>query len=262
MKSLVEYINENLHINEALILFKPSAKTAKNAADIEDAMKGFLQNTNKRYSFENKSDLDQLFKDFCNFAKKHYAIDNKVLKEFNVIEGKSIAKLITSNKEELEKAGWKFDAIKSFDETEQQKKYKAWKNSDDYVEGKKFVKRELKDADEEELERTLVVYDVNDPANNETTIEYDFYGKVGKDTSHQINMIKVDWKYSTGLKYYDARPILLSNYCKKVYVCTLFDKFFGEKIYEELLLDKSKAEKTDNVFEVEKKLMKILNMNL
>ena len=215
MKSLVEYINESIVINEKLYFFKPNAKTFKSAADIEDAVKSFLNNATKRYSFENKSDLDQLFKDFCNFAKKHYAIDNKVLKEFNVIDGKSIARLITSHKEELEKDGWKFDAIKSFDESEQQKKYKAWKNSDDYVEGKKFVKRELKDADEEELERTLVVYDSNDPGNDETTIEYDFYGKVGKDTSHQINMIKVDWHYETGLKYYDARPILLSNYLKK-----------------------------------------------
>ena len=28
-------------------------------------------------------------------------------------------------------------------------------------------------------------------------------------------MLKVDWKYMTGLKYFDARPILLSNYLKK-----------------------------------------------
>lgn len=211
MKTLVEYINENLYINEALILFKPSAKTAQDAAKIEDAIKSFFNNSDKRYSFDNKTDLQQMFKDFCSKSK----LSTKLLKEFGVIDGKSIARLITSHKEELEKDGWKFDAIKSFDETEQQKKYKAWKNSDDYVEGKKFVKRELKDADEEELERTLVVYDVNDPANDETTIEYDFYGKVGKDTSHQINMIKVDWHYETGLKYYDARPILLSNYLKK-----------------------------------------------
>lgn len=211
MKTLVEYINENLYINEALILFKPSAKTAQDAAKIEDAIKSFFNNSDKRYSFDNKTDLQQMFKDFCSKSK----ISTKLLKEFGVIDGKSIARLITSHKEELEKDGWKFDAIKSFDETEQQKKYKAWKNSDDYVEGKKFVKHELKDADEEELERTLVVYDANDPGNDETTIEYDFYGKVGKDTSHQINMIKVDWHYETGLKYYDARPILLSNYLKK-----------------------------------------------
>lgn len=211
MKSLTEYINENMMINEKLYFFKPSAQKAQDAANIEDAIKNFLNTTSKRYSFENKSDLDQLFKDFCKKSK----IDNKLLKEFGIIDGKSIAKLITSHKEELEKDGWKFNAIKSFDETEQQKKYKAWKKSDDYVEGKKFNKANYKDADEEELERTLVVYDANDPGNDETTIEYDFYGKVGKDTSHQINMIKVDWHYGTGLKYYDARPILLSNYLKK-----------------------------------------------
>lgn len=192
-------------------IFSNHLPKAQDAANIEDAIKNFLNTTSKRYSFENKSDLDQLFKDFCKKSK----IDNKLLKEFGIIDGKSIAKLITSHKEELEKDGWKFNAIKSFDETEQQKKYKAWKKSDDYVEGKKFNKADYKDADEEELERTLVVYDANDPGNDETTIEYDFYGKVGKDTSHQINMIKVDWHYGTGLKYYDARPILLSNYLKK-----------------------------------------------
>lgn len=42
MKSLVEYINENLYINEALILFKPSAKTAQDAAKIEDAIISFI----------------------------------------------------------------------------------------------------------------------------------------------------------------------------------------------------------------------------
>lgn len=215
MKSLTEYINENMMINEKLYFFKPSSKTFKNAADIEDAIKSFLSNTSKRYSFDNKLDLEQFFKHFCDFAKKHYAITDKTLKEFGIVDGKSIAKLLISHKEELEKDGWKFDAIKSFDETEQQKKYKAWKKSDDYVEGKKFNKADYKDADEEELERTLVVYDANDPGNDETTIKYDFYGKVGKDTAHQINMIKVDWHYETGLKYYDARPILLSNYLKK-----------------------------------------------
>lgn len=211
MKSLVEYINENLYINEALILFKPSAKTAQDAAKIEDAIKSFINNSNKRYSFDNKTDLQQMFKDFCSKSK----ISTKLLKEFGVIDGKTIASLIIANKEKLEKDGWKFDCIKSFDETEQQKKYKAWKESDNYVKGEKFSKADLKDADEEELVRTLVVYDVNNPGNEETTIKYDFYGKMGKDTMHQINMIKVDWKYGTGLKYYDARPILLSNYLKK-----------------------------------------------
>ena len=28
-------------------------------------------------------------------------------------------------------------------------------------------------------------------------------------------MLKMDWCDKTGLKYYDARPILLSNYLKK-----------------------------------------------
>ena len=116
----------------------------------------------------------------------------------------------------MEKDGWKFDAIKSFDETEQQKKYKAWKNSDDYVEGKKFDRDKYTNADEEELNRTLVVYDRNDPGNEDTVIEYDFIGKRTKENSHQANMCKMDWAYSTGLNYWkNANTILLSNYLKK-----------------------------------------------
>lgn len=208
--SLQSKIQEYDRIDEALILF-PNGKPFQLAAKVEDGLRNFLRHCKKRYSFNNKQDLEKLFKDYLDYTHLTW----KDVKNFGIVDGASIADLIIRNKEALEKDGWKFDNISSFDETKMQKEYKKWKNSDDYVQGKRLDKSEYDDANDEDLVRTLVVYDANDPSNPETTLEYDFEGKRGKATDHQVNMIKMDWKYETGLKYYDARPILLSNYLKK-----------------------------------------------
>jgi len=41
---------------------------------------------------------------------------------------------------------------------------------------------------------------------------YPFNGAIGKDTAHQLNMLKLDYHYTTGCPYYQARPILLSSW--------------------------------------------------
>ena len=48
---------------------------------------------------------------------------------------------------------------------------------------------------------------------------------------------------NTALQY----SILLTNYCKKVYICTLFDKFVGDNILAETLRKKENAEIIHNV---------------
>lgn len=48
---------------------------------------------------------------------------------------------------------------------------------------------------------------------------------------------------NTALQY----SILLSNYCKKVYVCTLFDKFFGDDILVKKLKERENVEIIQNV---------------
>ena len=48
---------------------------------------------------------------------------------------------------------------------------------------------------------------------------------------------------NTALQY----SILLSNYCKKVYVCTLFDKFFGDYSHVETLKKKDNVEIIHNI---------------
>ena len=49
---------------------------------------------------------------------------------------------------------------------------------------------------------------------------------------------------NTALQY----SILLSNYCKKVYVCTLFDKFFGDYSLVETLKKKENVEIIHNIY--------------
>ena len=48
---------------------------------------------------------------------------------------------------------------------------------------------------------------------------------------------------NTALQY----SILLSNYCKKVYVCTLFDKFFGDEVLVKKLKERDNVEIIQNV---------------
>lgn len=222
MKSLVEFINENLQqINEALYLFKPSAKTLQYTIKIEDGIKSFLRNTTHRYSFGNKSHLEDFFNDYYNYindsgSEDKLKLDRKTLKEFGIVDGKSLAKLLIDNKEKLEKSDWNLYPIKSFDKKEIEKEYEKWKNSDDYTPGKKLDKSKYKDSSEEELKRVLVVYDRMDPGNEDTVIEYQFTGKRTKENNHQSNMRKMDWAKETGLDYWsNANTILLSNYLKK-----------------------------------------------
>jgi hypothetical protein len=111
MKTLVQYINENYIINEALYLFKPSAKTLQYTVKIEDGIKAFLKDTSKRYSFGSKSSLDDFFNDYYRFIqdtknKGAFKLDKKILKEFGIVDGKSLAKLFIDNREKLEKSDW------------------------------------------------------------------------------------------------------------------------------------------------------------
>ena len=48
---------------------------------------------------------------------------------------------------------------------------------------------------------------------------------------------------NTALQY----AIYLSNFCEKVYVCTLFDKFFGEEVLIKSILEKANIEIIHNV---------------
>ena len=135
MKGLVKYINEALVSKSGTKhLFKITKDNAKNVGLIEDKLSDFLMHSKKRYSFTNKNDLKQFFDDFVSYS----GISKDVLKEFGLISGSEIVDLITKHHDELVNDGWDFKSIKSFDETKREKEYKKWKNSNDYVEGKKL----------------------------------------------------------------------------------------------------------------------------
>lgn len=210
MKSLVQFIQESL-ITEGFILFKPNTRNHQLAAKVEDGLRNFLKFAKTSYSFNNKADLEKFYKAFKDYAK----LDISDLKEFGIVDAVTLANLIITNREKLQEAGWKLDKIKSFDESARQKEYKKWKASDDYVEGKAFSRKDAEDESEDELERTMVVYHCDDPGNDAMIREYTFKGKVTRENQRQVSMIKMDWAYQTDSDYYDARPILLSNYLKK-----------------------------------------------
>lgn len=215
MKSFVDFLNESL-ILEGLILFKPTAKTAQLAANVEDAIKAFINNSGKKYSINSKTDIKQVYDDFLNYCAKGSntrGVKSETLKEVGITDGKELLNLIVNHADELEKD--KVDINKFFKMTQLEKDYKSWKKSDDYSKGEKYNPEEDDDENEEELKRTLLIYNAKDPGNNDDIRKYDFYGKMGKSTAHQVNMRKMDWKYDTGLNYYDARPILQYNYRKK-----------------------------------------------
>ena len=143
MKTLQEYISEALVSKTGTKhLFKITKDNAKNVGLIEDKLSAFFKHSKKRYSFTNKTDLKQMFGDFVSYS----GISKNTLKEFGLISGIAIADLITKHHDELVNDGWDFKAIKTFDETEREREYKKWKNSDDYVEGKKLRdEKELSD---------------------------------------------------------------------------------------------------------------------
>jgi hypothetical protein len=143
-------------------------------------------------------------------------IQANTLKEFGLKNSKDIAKLLVDNVVKLKDAVWEFDSISTLDDTELEKEYKKWCKSDDYVKGKPFRSKIEKIDEPEEAEvRTIVIYDANFPGNPDTTLEYEFVGKRNDESKHRINMMKMDWRFATGLKYFDARVCFYTYYINK-----------------------------------------------
>lgn len=209
MKTLIEYIHEAFHSNDLVKL----TMSKSNIELLNKIEKSFNEiNKTKTFSLGNKQDVKKLFKLFIEKMGYPKELDaRQILKKYGVYDEQTFAKWLILNADFLKEHNYKIECIKDFNESELDKKYKTWKNSANYVEGKIFDKENFEDDEEE---RTMVVYDVNDPANPDTTLEYSLVGKVGKDTQNQITMFKVDWHYQTGLKFFDARPILAQNYIK------------------------------------------------
>lgn len=220
MKKLVEYINEAL---EKVNLLKPGAKNAQEAISLIDAIRDYLKGLKEQFSLTNKQDAIKLFNGF----KKDRPITvlmNKyrdILSKFDIDTPDKFVKFLYNNGETLlDKDGkYKWEGqvtnILQFNPTKLESDYKEWLKSKDRVEGHKY---DDEDFDPDTLERTIVVYDRKDGRNPETTLEYPFKGMRGKQTDHQVNMIRVDWCYKCGFKlkdkYFDAYVKLKDNYEK------------------------------------------------
>ena len=68
-------------------------------------------------------------------------------------------------------------------------------------------------SDDDAKPRSLVVYDRRNPEDHKI---YSFVGKRGKATDHQVNMLRVDFHYESGVKYYDCYTCLYDYYSNNV----------------------------------------------
>ncbi len=152
------------------------------------------------YSLDNKEDRGVIYRKLMavSGANDIQLLKDRINSYFNSEDG--FAQFIINNHDEFVKKHFNLDWCLQWNETEAEKKYKAWKESKNYIESI---------DDEAAEERDLVIYDRWNP---ETHITKQFYGKRGKKTDHQVNMCRMDFHYEYNVKYYDCYPILAKNY--------------------------------------------------
>lgn len=192
-------------------IFKLNINNALQGIQLESKLQEFCNRKSKKYSFTCKNDMEVLYYDFVKFS----GLPSYIFKEFGLRNSDDIKNVLIQHAEVLKKNGWLFNAIKSLNDSEREKEYRQWKRSTDYCAARQFRGKQNYEEPEEELKRILVIYNADDPQNPETVLEYDFVGKVGKDTEHQINMLRYDFSRLTGIDYFKANPCLLSNFLNK-----------------------------------------------
>lgn len=202
MKNLTEFINETLYDVALLEDIQSVWKKTKETVQIQDTIKNFcVSMKGQKFSLDNKSELRKVFKIFI--SKFGFGTDTQnrtILSKYGLATENGFRKFILGNHDELEKNKCYIDWVKQWDETEIEKEYKKAKENGE-------IPDLVNDDDAED--RDLVIYDRWDP---HTHAVYSFVGKRGKSTDHQVNMIRMDFKYEYGVKYYDCYPILAKNY--------------------------------------------------
>lgn len=202
MKSLVESINDNLYSVVLEELQSVYDKKTRETIVIQDKIKSFCATMkNKKVSLDNKQELRKTFKEFISsFSFGNDAQNRTALKKYGLATEEGFRKFILGSHDKLTDAGCYVDWVKQWDETTIEKEYKKAKENGE-------IPITVEDDDAED--RDLVIYDRWDPS---THAVYSFSGKRGKGTDHQVNMIRMDFKYEYGVKYYDCYPILAKNY--------------------------------------------------
>lgn len=168
---------------------------------IQDKLQIFLKGQKTKVSLTNKSELGKFFKAFVATLTFGNTVKNlQVLKEYGMGSEQGFASVVLGNQKEFEEKKWDTSCIKNFDLSQIEKEYKKAKDNDEIPDS-----IDLDDADE----RDIVIYDRWDP---EHCVCKPFKGKRGKQSDHQINMLRMDFHYEEGVKYYDCYPILVQNY--------------------------------------------------
>lgn len=212
MKDLKERIFDNFHfepigINEGAQEPKSLWAGKLEAKQIQDKLKSFFVGQKTKVSLTNKNELGKFFKAFVETLTFGNRMKNlQVLKDYGMATEQGFASVILGNQKEFEEKKWDTSCIKNFDPTELEKKFNAWKESDDFIQGNK-----VEDAnDQGDLDdRILIVYDRWNP---DVAEEFDLIGKRGKQTEHHVNMCRVEFGKDNDVKYYDCYPILAKNY--------------------------------------------------
>lgn len=206
MKDLIKFIKESLQINEETLDIWN--KKDPKALDILYGIKSFFNSLKGNiYSLDNKTEVKNLYNTFkgsdkhpSRYLNYSYKMIVDYLNKYNLGTPEKFRGFILSNHDNFVKNKIYIDWVKQWNETEAEKEYKKAKE-----------KGEIPDSieDDDAEDRDLVIYDRWNP---EIHSVYSFTGKRGKSTDHQVNMIRMDFKYSEGVKYYDCYPILAKNY--------------------------------------------------
>lgn len=209
MKSLTEKLHEAMYsviLEELQSVWKGTPNNAKETIEIKDKIKEFCAGMvgKKKISLHNKQKVQKTFNAFIDkmpFGDRTRNLN--ILKKYGLATEEGFARFILGSHDELKKDGCYIDWVEQWDLSKAEKAYKKAKEAG-----------EIPDpiSDDEADERDLVIYDRWNPANHEV---YPFKGKRGKGTDQQVNQLRVDFRYKTGVEYYDCYPILWKNYLGK-----------------------------------------------
>lgn len=212
MKSLINFIKENLYINEENESFWSS--NSKEARDIRFKMKEFFQlsqdclkpKNGKKRSVENKTDLRTIYTGMLEYCRSGWPVEKfrSILSKYGLSTEEGFKKFILGCGHEFEENRWNMNWCLQYDLNAMEAEYKRAKEAG-----------EIPDSidDEEAEERDLVIYDRWNP---KIHMIKPFKGKRGKSTDHIVNNIRMDFHYEYDVDYYDCYPILYKNYDGRV----------------------------------------------
>lgn len=174
--------------------------------------KHWLANFTKKYSvnsvsLRNKTESKRFFQNFQNecIEANGETTANEAFSKTRTTTLSGFIKYIYENVEDLKKSRVNIEIFKDFCLSKNEQEYKKLK--DENPDMFNTV------SDDDAKPRSLVVYDRRNPEDHKI---YSFVGKRGKATDHQVNMLRVDFHYESGVKYYDCYTCLYDYYSNNV----------------------------------------------